>query len=81
VHFLTKDMGEDRWLCTLLVLAGELPVCWFLWFMILTPLSAPSGWRLDYCATSYDETHCPLDFDEFWNQRRSVFLPFVPLRL
>lgn len=48
-EFLTKDMGEDRWLCTLLV---------------------ENGWRLDYCAISNDETYCPVDFDEFFKQRR-----------
>lgn len=47
--FLTKDMGEDRWLCTLLV---------------------KKGWRLDYCAISTDYTYCPVDFDEFFKQRR-----------
>ena len=48
-QFLTKDMGEDRWLCTILVLAG---------------------WRLDYCAAAFDYTYCPVDFNEFFNQRR-----------
>ena len=47
--FLTKDMGEDRWLCTLLV---------------------ENGWRLDYCAISNDETYSPVEFDEFFKQRR-----------
>ena len=47
--FLTKDMGEDRWLCTLLV---------------------EKCWRLDYCAISNDETYSPVDFDEFFKQRR-----------
>ncbi|XP_060580172.1 chitin synthase chs-2-like isoform X1 [Ruditapes philippinarum] len=48
-EFLTKDMGEDRWLCTLLV---------------------QKGWRIEYCATSTNSTHCPEDFDEFFKQRR-----------
>ena len=47
--FLIKDMGEDRWLCTLLV---------------------ENSWRLEYCAISNDETFCPVDFDEFFKQRR-----------
>ena len=47
--FLTKDMGEDRWLCTLLV---------------------ENMWRLDYCAISEDKTFCPVEFDEFFKQRR-----------
>ena len=47
--FLTKDMGEDRWLCTLLV---------------------ENNWRLDYCAISTDETYSPVEFDEFFKQRR-----------
>lgn len=49
VEFLTKDMGEDRWLCTLLV---------------------EKGWRLEYCAISNDYTYCPINFDEFFKQRR-----------
>ena len=49
VEFLMKDMGEDRWLCTLLI---------------------KKGWRLEYCAISEDLTYCPLDFGEFYGQRR-----------
>ena len=49
VEFLMKDMGEDRWLCTLLV---------------------EKGWRLEYCAISNDYTYCPVEFDEFYKQRR-----------
>ena len=49
IDFLTKDMGEDRWLCTLLV---------------------ENGWRLEYCAISKNKTFCPVDFDEFFKQRR-----------
>ena len=49
MEFLMKDMGEDRWLCTLLV---------------------EKGWRLEYCAISNDYTYCPVDFDEFYKQRR-----------
>ena len=48
-QFLKKDMGEDRWLSTILVEAG---------------------WRLEYCAAADNETHCPTNFDEFFNQRR-----------
>ena len=48
-EFLTKDMGEDRWLCTLLI---------------------EKGWRLDYCSISSNKTYCPVDFDEFFKQRR-----------
>ncbi|XP_060607022.1 chitin synthase chs-1-like [Ruditapes philippinarum] len=48
-EFLTKDMGEDRWLCTLLV---------------------QKGWRIEYCATSTNSTHCPEDFDQYFKQRR-----------
>jgi chitin synthase len=48
-EFLKKDMGEDRWLSTILVEAG---------------------WRLEYCAAADNETHCPVSFDEFFNQRR-----------
>ena len=48
-EFLTKDMGEDRWLCTLLV---------------------ENGWKLEYCPTSENYTHCPESFDEFFKQRR-----------
>ena len=44
-----KDMGEDRWLCTLLI---------------------KKGWRLEYCAISEDQTYCPLEFGEFFGQRR-----------
>ena len=47
--FLTKDMGEDRWLCTLLI---------------------KNGWRLEYCAISKNETFCPVNFHEFFKQRR-----------
>lgn len=49
IEFLTKDMGEDRWLCTLLV---------------------ENGWRLEYCAISENHTYCPIEFDEFFKQRR-----------
>lgn len=49
VEFLMKDMGEDRWLCTLLV---------------------EKGWRLEYCAISNDYTYCPIEFEEFYKQRR-----------
>ena len=49
MEFLMKDMGEDRWLCTLLV---------------------EKGWRLEYCAISNDYTYCPVDFEEFFKQRR-----------
>eukprot|EP00731_Ephydatia_muelleri_P036942 Em0359g7a len=48
-EFLTKDMGEDRWLCTLLV---------------------ENGWKLEYCPTSENYTHCPESFDEFFKQRK-----------
>ena len=48
-EFLMKDMGEDRWLCTLLIKAG---------------------WRLEYCAISEDQTYCPIEFGEFFKQRR-----------
>ena len=48
-EFLMKDMGEDRWLCTLLI---------------------KQGLRLEYCAISEDQTYCPVDFDEFYKQRR-----------
>ncbi|XP_021377869.1 uncharacterized protein LOC110465974 isoform X2 [Mizuhopecten yessoensis] len=48
-EFLTKDMGEDRWFCTLLV---------------------QSGWRIEYCAASENETQCPEEFEEFYKQRR-----------
>ncbi|XP_078327748.1 uncharacterized protein LOC111112966 isoform X4 [Crassostrea virginica] len=47
--FLIKDMGEDRWLCTLMV---------------------QSGWRIEYCAASENETYCPEEFEEFYKQRR-----------
>ena len=49
MEFLMKDMGEDRWLCTLLI---------------------EEGWRLEYCAISNDYTYCPVEFDEFYKQRR-----------
>ena len=49
MEFLMKDMGEDRWLCTLLV---------------------ENGWRLEYCAISNDYTYCPVEFEEFFKQRR-----------
>ncbi len=49
LEFLMKDMGEDRWLCTLLV---------------------EKGWRLEYCAISKNYTYCPVEFDEFFKQRR-----------
>ena len=49
IEFLMKDMGEDRWLCTLLV---------------------EKGWRLDYCAISKNYTYSPVEFDEFFKQRR-----------
>lgn len=48
-EFLMKDMGEDRWLCTLLI---------------------KKGLRLEYCAISEDQTYCPVEFDEFFKQRR-----------
>lgn len=48
-EFLMKDMGEDRWLCTLLI---------------------KKGLRLEYCAISEDQTYCPIEFDEFFKQRR-----------
>jgi chitin synthase len=48
-EFLMKDMGEDRWLCTLLI---------------------KKGFRLEYCAISEDQTHCPTEFEEFFKQRR-----------
>ena len=48
-EFLKKDMGEDRWLCTLLV---------------------KEGLRLEYCAISEDYTYVPMEFDEFYKQRR-----------
>ena len=48
-EFLMKDMGEDRWLCTLLI---------------------KKGWRLEYCAISEDQTYCPIEFGEFYKQRR-----------
>ena len=49
MEFLTKDMGEDRWLSTLLI---------------------ENGWRLEYCAIYNAHTYCPVDFDEFYKQRR-----------
>ena len=49
MEFLMKDMGEDRWLSTLLL---------------------ENGWRLEYCAISNARTYCPVDFDEFYKQRR-----------
>ena len=49
VDFLKKDMGEDRWLCTLLI---------------------KEGLRLEYCAISENHTYCPIDFSEFYKQRR-----------
>ena len=49
MEFLKKDMGEDRWLCTLLV---------------------KQGLRLEYCAISEDYTYCPVEFNEFYKQRR-----------
>ena len=48
-EFLMKDMGEDRWLCTLLI---------------------EKKWRLEYCAISNNYTYCPVEFDEFFKQRR-----------
>lgn len=48
-EFLMKDMGEDRWLCTLLI---------------------KKGWRLEYCAISENQTYCPIEFGEFYEQRR-----------
>lgn len=48
-EFLMKDMGEDRWLCTLII---------------------KKGLRLEYCAISEDYTYCPIEFDEFYKQRR-----------
>jgi len=47
--FKKKDMGEDRWLCTLLI---------------------KKGLRFEYCAISENHTYCPVDFDEFYKQRR-----------
>eukprot|EP00118_Oscarella_pearsei_P021331 m.238774 g.238774 ORF g.238774 m.238774 type:complete len:1476 (+) comp40171_c0_seq3:577-5004(+) len=49
MDFLKKDMGEDRWLCTLMVYAG---------------------WRLEYAAAADCTTFCPVEFDEFYKQRR-----------
>ncbi len=49
IDFLKKDMGEDRWLCTLLI---------------------KKGLRFEYCAISENHTYCPVDFDEFYKQRR-----------
>ena len=48
-EFLKKAIGEDRWLCTLLI---------------------KQGLRLEYCAISEDYTYCPVEFDEFYKQRR-----------
>jgi chitin synthase len=48
-EFLKKDMGEDRWLSTILV---------------------EKKWHLEYCAAADNKTHCPTQFDEFFNQRR-----------
>jgi len=33
-------------------------------------LKVQSGWRIDYCAASFNYTNCPADFDEFYTQRR-----------
>lgn len=49
VDFLKKDMGEDRWMCTLLI---------------------KQGLRLEYCAISENHTYCPIEFSEFYKQRR-----------
>lgn len=49
IDFLKKDMGEDRWLCTLLI---------------------KKGLRFEYCAISENHTFCPVDFAEFYKQRR-----------
>jgi chitin synthase len=49
MDFLMKDMGEDRWFCTLLVEAG---------------------WKLEYCAASKDSTFAPMEFEEYFKQRR-----------
>lgn len=49
VDFLKKDMGEDRWMCTLLI---------------------KQGLRLEYCAISENHTYCPVEFSEFYKQRR-----------
>ncbi|XP_035669163.1 uncharacterized protein LOC118411191 [Branchiostoma floridae] len=59
-EFLTKDMGEDRWLCTLMV--RMMDPCISYW--------VEKGWRLEYTAVSEDSTYCPEEFDEFFNQRR-----------
>lgn len=29
-----------------------------------------SGWRIEYCAASENETYCPEEFEEFYKQRR-----------
>ena len=55
-EFLMKDMGEDRWLCTLLI---------------------RKGLRLEYCAISEDLTYCPMEFDEFFKQRRRWILSTI----
>ena len=48
-QFLLKDMGEDRWLSTLLI---------------------KRGLKLEYCAFAAHHTCCPVDFSEFFRQRR-----------
>lgn len=33
-------------------------------------LQVQSGWRIEYCAASENETYCPEEFEEFYKQRR-----------
>ena len=37
------------------------------WFCTLL---VEAGWRLEYCAASRDSTYCPMEFGEFFKQRR-----------
>eukprot|EP00731_Ephydatia_muelleri_P038335 Em0725g2a len=56
-EFLTKDMGEDRWLVTLLV---------------------ENGWKLEYCPTSENYTHCLKALRNSLSSAEDGFPPLLP---
>ncbi|KAI8511729.1 hypothetical protein Bbelb_108290, partial [Branchiostoma belcheri] len=82
-QFLTKDMGEDRWLSILLVenrSSWKFKVSDFVFSRTrerdmgedrwLSTLLVEKGWRLEYGAVAECKTFCPDTLEEFFKQRR-----------
>lgn len=43
---------------------------YLIWWHVVLISQVQSGWRIEYCAASENETYCPEEFEEFYKQRR-----------